>query len=216
MESSRQVRRWAAAALVMVLLTAACGDDDTAPAGAAATDATTVTTPTTAAATTTSPLPAACTRVPFTVELRVEGEEPLEPFEVADAIAIRTAGGRAYTVYLADFTMDRDDRSYSFVTDPPSGGTVIQTGLTVFNAADAESVPVLAGGEIGLVEWRAGELATFLNVTAPAAASSSTNMTGSAELLHLDEDTICIEADITSERGFALTGAYTAEITADF
>lgn len=200
----------AAAALALIVITAACGGGGSADQDDEATT-TTASTTTTAVA-----LPTACERVPFTVDLRVEGEGPLQPFEVVDAIAVRIADGRAYTVYLADFTIDRDDSSYSFITEPPTGGTVIQTGLTVFNAPDAESVPVLEGGEIGRVEWEAGQLAAFLNVTADNAPSMSVDMTGSAELLHLDDDTVCIEAAITSERGFALNGVYTAEITADF
>jgi hypothetical protein len=206
------------AALALVVLTAACGDDDAADTGdgdAAATTAASTTAATTTTVATVA-LPAGCERVPYTVDLRVDGEGSLETFDVVDAIAARTAGGRAFTVYLADFVMDRDDRSYSFVTDPPPGGTVVQTGLTVFNAPDLESVPVLAGGETGQVKWEAGQLATFLNITAEDAPSFSVDMTGSAQLLHVDDGTVCIEADITSESGFALRGVYTAEITADF
>ncbi len=210
MTSTTRIRTTAALAS-LALLAAACGDGETAD-----TPATTAATTTSIATTTTAALPAGCEPAPFQVELRVDGDGPLETFVVTDAIAVRTAGGRAYTVYLADFPMDREDRSYSFVTDPPPGGTVVQTGLTVYNAPDVEAVPVLEGGEIGPVEWQSGELASFLNVTAEGAASSSTNMTGQSELLYVDDGVVCIEADITSERGFSLRGIYTAEITADF
>jgi len=213
MVNKRRMGLWVTVAMMLLVGTAACGDDDAGEAG----DATTSTTAGESTTTTTiAALPAACERVPYAVELRIDGEGPLETFDVVDAIAVRNAGGRAYTVYLADFPIDRDDSSYSFVTEPPAGGTVVQTGLTVFNASDPDAVPVLEGGEIGQVEWEAGELATFLNVTAEGAAASSTNMDGSAELLHLDDGTVCIEAAITSERGFALSGVYTAEITSDF
>ena len=202
----------AAVMAVAALVVGACGGDATS------TTASTVaaTTSTTTSTTTTVPLPAGCELVPYAIDLRISGDGALEPFQVTDAIAVPTAGGRAYTVYLADFPIDREDRSYSYVTDPPEGGIVVQTGLTVFNAEDPESVPVLEGGEVGQVDWEAGELATFLNVTAPDAPGFSVDMTGSARLVHLGDDVVCIEASITSESGFALEGTYTAETVRGF
>jgi hypothetical protein len=198
--------------LVLTTLVAACGDDDAAGPETTATDDAAITTvPTTPPA-----LPDGCVMPPFEVEVRIAGEDPAEVLEVVDAAAVRISEGKAYTVYLADFVMDRDESIYVWSQEPPPGGTIVQTGLTVFNAEDPAAVPVLRGGETGFVDWQAGELAAFLTVIAEGAADFSVEMTGSAELLHVDDARVCIRADIRSERGFEFAGTYLAEIVDDF
>lgn len=197
--------------LILVLMVAGCGDDDAAgPETTAASEAETTTVPTTAA------LPDGCVAPPFEVEVRIAGEDPAVALGVVDAAAVRISEGRAYTVYLTDFPIDFDESIYVWSQEPPPGGTIVQTGLTVYNAEDADAVPVLQGGEVGDVDWEAGELAAFLSIVSEGAAGFSVEMTGAAELLYVDELRVCIRAEIRSEAGFEFAGTYLADIVDDY
>lgn len=157
--------------------------------------------------------PAACpTALPYDVELRLDGHGERETMRVVDAVALRRSDGRAWTVYLADFDMP-DDTSWSFtVPEVPAGSTLVATGLDVFNATDVESLPVIEVGATGGLfrDVGDGETATYLNVTSDASGTSSVDQTGSTELLHLDDDLICFDTEITGASGLELVGTHAA------
>lgn len=163
-----------------------------------------------------TPIPAACpTSLPFDVEVRLGGDGAREAMTVVDSVALRRSEGRAWTVYLADFDMP-DDTSWSLsVPDVPPGSTLVTTGLDVFNAPDVGALPIFdvgsVGGLFGVVGD--GEPATFLHVASDTSGSSSVDQAGETELLHLADDLICFETEITGESGLELVGTYaTSEI----
>ena len=133
-----------------------------------------------------------------------------------DAVAVRRIEGRAYIVYLTDFAIYRSASLFGQVSEPPAGSVTVHTGLDVFNADDAAALPILKAGAVGQVDWTAGELAAFLNLVAENTPDFSVDTTGSAELWYVDDSTVCIRAEIRSESGFELVGAYTAEMVEDF
>lgn len=194
---------------VVAVFVAACGGDDgDSGSGSGSGDVPTTTVSDEAVA-----LPAACPdALPFDVEIRLDGDGARETMTVVDAIALRRFEGRAWTVYLADFDLP-DDTSWSFaVPEVPAGKTLVATGLDAFNAPDADALPILDVGSTGglFSEVGDGATATFFNVTAERAGSTSVDQTGSTELLHLDDDVVCLAVDITGESGLELVGTYTA------
>ncbi|WP_436795831.1 hypothetical protein [Actinospongicola halichondriae] len=150
--------------------------------------------------------------VPFDIEIRLDGDGARETMTVVDSIALRRMEGRAWTVYLADFDMP-DDTSWSFaVPEVPAGSILVATGLDSFNAPDADALPILETGATGGLFSEVGEgaTATFFSITADRAGSTSVSQTGTTELLHLDDDVICLATEITGESGLELVGTYTA------
>lgn len=213
------------------LLAAACGSDDTPStvddpstvAGDASDEAgagdgaSTTDTDDAGADGAVATMPSACpTSVPFDMELRSDGDGAREVFTVVDAVALRRAGGVAITVYLADFDMP-DDTSWEFaVPEVPAGGTLVSTGLDVFNA-DPATLPVLEAGDSGglFSDVGDGETATFLSIVTDDAGSTSSNQSGTSELVFIDDDQVCLTVAITGESGFELLGNYSAPIVAD-
>lgn len=211
----RRPVRWTLTALAvpgLVLGTACGGDDDAGDVSETVSDAASDAEAEPAA------LPAECpTAAPFDVEVRLAGEGDRQTLTVVDAVALRRLDGRAWTVYLADFELP-DDTSWSFaVPEVPPGATLVSTGLDVFNAPDAEGLPILEVGDGGPLFREAGEgaTATFFSVTADDVASTSVDQTGSTELLALDGEQVCLTTEITSEQGLELVGTYTAPVVAD-
>lgn len=162
-------------------------------------------------------LPEACpASPPFELQAAITEDGGIAPFEVVDAAAVSRSGGLAITVYLADFDID-DDTSWSFaVPEVPAGGTLISTGMDVFNADPADLEP-LEVGDSGPLFSEAGDgaTATFLNMQGEAAPTTSVNQVGTSEVLFLDGSTVCIQVDITADSGAQLQGVYTAPIVED-
>lgn len=152
---------------------------------------------------------------PFTMSVRSEGKGELEPFEVIDSAALRKVDGVAFTVYLADFEIP-DDTAWDFdVPVVPSGSLLVTTGLDVFNTDPGTLDPLEVGAEGGMFrEVGDGETAAVLNMSGDV-VTGSTNQDGSATLLGLDDERICIEVSITSDDGQAIDGVYEAPIVAD-
>jgi hypothetical protein len=48
-----------------------------------------------------------------------------------------------------------------------------------------------------------------------AGGSGSANQTGTSELLHIDDNNVCLDADITSDAGGEPVGTHTGPIVAD-
>ena len=161
----------------------------------------------------TATLPEECpTEAPFDIEIRYDGDGERDTMTVVDAVALRRFDGVAWTIYLADFDMP-DDTSWSFtVPEVPEGNTLVATGLDVFNAPDAAALPILEVGDSGGMfrEVGDGETAAFFSITSDRAGSSSVDQSGTTELLHLDDGSICMTTEITGESGLELVGAYTA------
>ncbi|MDE0802819.1 MAG: hypothetical protein OSA99_05795 [Acidimicrobiales bacterium] len=150
--------------------------------------------------------------VPFDVEIRYDGDGARETMTVVDAVALRRFDGVAWTIYLADFDMP-DDTSWSFtVPEVPPGNTLVATGLDVFNAPDADALPILEVGDSGgmFSDVGDGETAAFFSVTSDLAGSTSVDQAGTTELLHLEDGSICMTTEITGESGLELVGVYTA------
>lgn len=187
---------------VLALGATACGDDDDAGGSADGTGSTL-----------TSDLPTECpAAAPFDVEIRYDGDGARETMTVVDAVALRRFDGVAWTIYLADFDMP-DDTSWSFtVPEVPEGNTLVATGLDVFNAPDADALPTLDVGDSGglFSDVGDGETAAFFSVTSDRSGSTSVDQTGTTELMHLDDGSICMTTEITGESGLELVGTYTA------
>jgi len=208
--------RVVASLLAGALAMAACGDS--AGSGTTGTPAATAATAgTTTTATTAAALPDGCTPPPFTVSIRTGGDGEQIPLTVTDAAASRKLEGRAFTVYLTDYAIDRDASLFGQVSEPPPGSTTVQTGIDVFNAPDAQALPMLAPGAVGDVQWTAGEPATLLNIyTDVEQAGFNANQAGTTELLYVDDDVVCMRSEITADSGTELSGTYLAEIVEDF
>ena len=71
-------------------------------------------------------------------------------FTATSAAAVSLEGGKAYTLYLADFDLSVDDLGYSN-PEVADGNTMVMVAVTVFDAPDPDAVePVAVGDEI---EW---------------------------------------------------------------
>jgi hypothetical protein len=196
-----------------VLALGACGgggDDEAAPS-----------------TTTAPPLPEQCVEPPTTVDLQALGEHPAgsETFEVTEAVARRVAilpGEMAldpsalsgleskagvtplalYTIYLADFAVPEDELSgvgLGQIT-PPAGGTVGALTLVPTTEAGFVAGDVVTDGEF---EFEARTTLTPLGLTVftdgDTTGQAYTDVIGQAEILQLDEETICVEFDVTYE-----------------
>lgn len=198
--------------LLCVVATAACGGGDDGGAPATSVEAQIADAE---AAPDTGPgaLPEECPdALPYDVEIRLDGDGAREVMTVVDAIALRRVDGRAWTVYLADFELP-DETSWAIaVPEVPTGKTLVATGLDTFNAADVDALPVLEVGDRGGLfrEVGDGETATFFTVTADRVGSSSVDQVGSSELLHLDDEAVCLTVSITGVSGLELVGTYAA------
>ncbi len=162
-------------------------------------------------------VPVGCELPPLTLEFRPDGDGARQDLEVVDATAVRRSGGRAFTVYLTDFRIDREASFFEQLGEPPDGSTMVLTGLDVFAAEDPAALPVLEPGVVGHVDWTSGEPATFLTIGAGGDSEGvSLEPSGTTVLLHVDERFVCMRSEITSASGTELVGTYTAEIVTDF
>jgi hypothetical protein len=196
-------------ALAMSVL-AACGDDEPA-----------------ASTTTEASVPEACVAPPTTITLQAAGERPAggEAFEVTDAVARRVAilpGEMAfdpaslsglenqaavtplamYTLYLADFRLPDDELAgvgFGEIVAPP-GKTVGALTLVPPTEAGFAEGDVVTDGEL---EYEPRTTLTPLGLTVftdgDTTGQAYTDVTGQAEILQLDDETICIAFDVTYE-----------------
>ncbi len=195
-----RVSRVSVVAVAAVLSLSSCGgDDDAAESGTDATSSgeTGGTTGTTAdGGGETDPT---CEGPPFTFDLRaadVYGElEPFEEpeFEVKDTVAVRVSDA-AYTMYLADYEIDRSIIGTYETPHPPDGKTLITLSITVFNAE--EEPPPIEVGDVIPTGAEFGEQ-TFIVIVERGADmyNSSQAPSGEVEVLGLDADTICVSVD---------------------
>lgn len=215
-------RRASAILFAATALLTACGGDDGGEDGGESVDPEDPGTTTAEAGAVSpdpgAPLPTGCPEdVPYDIEIRLDGEGARVTMTVVDSIALRRLDGRAWTVYLADFEMP-DNTSWAFTTpEVPAGGTLVATGLDVFNAPDADALPVLEVGATGGLfgEVGEGETATFVNVPSDRPGTTSVDQTGESELLHLDDDRICLRTEITGESGLEFVGTLGADDIVD-
>lgn len=81
--------------------------------------------------------------------LSVNGTSPgNDAFTATSAAAVSLEGGRAYTMYLADFDLSVDDISMFSTPTVPEGGTMFTVAVTVFNAPDVEAFDPLSPGVV--------------------------------------------------------------------
>ncbi len=142
---------------------------------------------------------AACEGPPFAVDLRaadVYGDlEPFEDaeFEVTDTVAVQVTDA-AYTIYLADYEIDRSIIGTFETPHPPDGKTLITLSITVFNPAE-EPVPI----EVGDVIPAGAEFGeqTFIVIVERGGDmyNSSSGVSGEVEVVGLTEDEICVSVD---------------------
>ena len=195
--------------------------------------------------TTTAPtLPAACQEVPVTLDLQAGGEHPAgsDAFEATDAAARRVAvlpgemafdpsalSGlqaeakvtplAAYVVYLADFEIDREQLSGTGFgdLDPGAGQTI--GALSILPATEDG----LAAGDVvmpGEPEYETRSTLVTLQLTVFADGDTTpqayTDATGQVEVLQVDDETICVDADVTFENGgemvYRMKGAVLAPV----
>jgi hypothetical protein len=207
--------RFAGVACVLLALSsaflAACGGDDDQ-----------------AASTTTEPeTPTQCVGPPTTVTLEAAGERPAggETFEVTDAVARRVAilpGEMAfdpaslsglenkaavtplamYTLYLADFRLPDDELAgvgFGEVV-PPAGKTVGALTMVPQTEAGFTEGDVVTDGEF---DYELRTTLTPLGLTVftdgDTTGQAYTDVTGQAEILQLDDESICVDFDVTYE-----------------
>ena len=153
----------------------------------------------------------ACEGPPFTIDLRAadvyHGLEPFEDaeFEVVDTVAVKVADA-AYTMYLADYEIDREAVGGFETLHPPAGKTLITLSITVFNAEE-EPLPI----EVGDVIPAGGEFGeqTFIVFVERGADMYNSNLgvDGEVEVLGLSGDEICVSVDYSDyEEETALDG----------
>jgi hypothetical protein len=172
-------------------------------------------------------LPAECVAAPVTVDVRAEGERPAgsEAFEATDVVALRTpilpgemafdGSGlsglqskaeitplAAYSVYLADFEVPRAELtgvSLGRIT-PPAGQTVAVLSMVPPSEAGLATGDVITSGELG---FETTSTLTPLSLTVftdgDTTGMASTDVTGQAEVLHVDDEQLCVAFDVTFE-----------------
>ena len=219
--------RTIALALAVALAAAACGGGGSDGDDAAAPEAA---------------VPEACTTPPVTMDLRSGGDAPAgsDTFEVTDAVARRVAilpGQMAfdpsalstleaeakvtplalYSLYLADFEIDRSLLSGVGFGEVPTeaGQTLGVLTLVPDTEAGFRAGDVVADGELGY------ELTTSLVPLSLAVYGDGddtgiayTEVEGQAEILALDDDSICIEVDVTLSTGDDLAYAASGTVQA--
>lgn len=191
-----------------------------------------------------STVPEACASPPVTMDLRSGGDAPAgsESFEVTDAVARRVAilpGQMAfdpsalstleaeakvtplalYSIYLADFDIDRSlIEGVGFGDVPTAAGqtlgvlTLVPTDEGGFATGD-----VVTDGELGY------DLTTSLTPLSLAVYADGqdlgiayTDVAGQVEILALDEETICVQVDVTltneGELVYAASGTVEAPV----
>lgn len=180
-------------ALAAILVMAACGgdsdgDESGGDEGAAGT--------TTTVGESTDP---ACEGPPFTVDLRAANAfSDLEPFEDAQFEIIDTAAVKvtdaAYTMYFADYEIDREVIGTFETLHPGEGQTLITMFITVFNAE--EEPPPIEVGEVIAAESEFGEHRFGLIVERGADMyNTSAGAEGEVEVLGLSDEEICVSID---------------------
>lgn len=142
---------------------------------------------------------ATCEGPPFTVDLRaadVYGDlEPFEDaeFEITDTVAVRVSDA-AYTIYLADYEIDRSIIGTFETPHPPDGMTLITLSITVFNAE--EEPPPIEVGDVIPAGTEFGEQ-TFIVIVERGEDmyNSSSGASGEVEVVGLTEGEICVSVD---------------------
>jgi len=137
----------------------------------------------------------ACEAAPFAVDLRAvnvtAGLEPFESteFEIVDAAGVKVAES-AYTLYLADYEIDRADVGVATL-HPPTGDTLVTLAITVFNATE-EQQPIEVGDVVHAGAGFGSQ--TFIVIIERGADMYNSNPgpEGEVEVLGLTDDSICI------------------------
>jgi hypothetical protein len=133
-------------------------------------------------------------------------------FTASSAAGVSLEGGKAYTIYLADFEVTTDDVSAFSTPTVPDGGTMFIVAVTVFNAPDVDAIEPIAAGQVieYTSEW---EVLTFV-VTATDGSvthSLSSGADGSLTVTAVGE-TFCGTIDyVDGEK--SLSGTFEAPIT---
>lgn len=172
-------------------------------------------------------LPAECVGAPVTVEAVAAGERPAgsEAFEATDVVALRTpilpgemafdGSGlsglqskaeitplAAYSVYLADFDVPREEiagRALG-VLAPPAGQTLAVLSLVPPTEAGLATGDVITAGELGYeTNTSFTQLALAVYVDGSTTGMAYTDVTGQAEVLHVDDEQLCVAFDVTFE-----------------
>jgi hypothetical protein len=172
-------------------------------------------------------VPAECVAAPVTVEAVAAGERPAgsESFEATDVVALRTPilpGEMAfdgsglsglqskaeitplasYSVYLADFEVPREEiagRSLGIVT-PPAGQTLAVLSLVPPTEAGLATGDVIANGELGYeTNSSLSQLSLAVYADGDTTGMASTDVIGQAEVLHVDDEQLCVAFDVTFE-----------------
>jgi len=178
----------------------ACGGDGGEPSGAGPASGSTGDggegTAPTGSSTPTDP---ACEGPPFTFALRAaDAVAGLEPFEapdlaITDTVAVKV-NDAAYTLYLADYDIDRSAIGVIEAPHPPRGKILITLAITVFNA-EGEPPPI----EVGDVIPAGAEFGeqTFIVIVERGddMYSSSPAASGEVHVLGLDAGGICVAVD---------------------
>ncbi len=221
------MRRSFIALCVLAVALAGCGGDDDTSTETAESD-TGDSTASSDSDTTESTVPDGCPAEPFTAEIQLDNEfagepsVPLTTMEIVDTFAIQIdEAGSAFTIYLADYELDRaafDDPFYT--PEPGDGQTLVTVFVTAFNAEEA--LAPLAAGD---VVTGSSEFDTrVLNVIAQqgAALYNSGNPDGQIEILAVDDSYLCAAIDYfdlvdpndpASAQQKIVRGSFTAEVT---
>ena len=199
------VKAMSVCAVAALAALGACGGDDTDVSGAGSETTASGGTGDGGEATATSardngaPTDPACEGPPFTVDLRAaDAFGGLEPFEepelaITDTVAVKVSDA-SYTLYLADYEIDRAAIGAVEVPHPPDGKILISLSITVFNA-EREPPPI----EVGDVIPAGAEFGeqTFIVIVEKGDDMYSSNPapSGEVEVLGLAADEICVAVD---------------------
>ena len=139
----------------------------------------------------------ACPEPPHVVELRAQNvqagldgfDEPA--FTIVDAVGVDIANGAAYTLYLADYAIDRDEVG-STTLHPPAGNVLITLFITQF-FGDTDPVAVSTGDTVTVSDE--GQTFGLIIERGEENYNTSPGSSGTIEILHVDDDLLCVQID---------------------
>jgi hypothetical protein len=196
--------RWVGVFLVLLLVASACGSDDPSTAD----DAATVADEPAAATEPASADDSGCPTESFSGALARSAsgghrEEQRTGAEMIDAVAVTRSEGIAYTIYLSDYPIDRDELG-STLQAPP--GSVLVT----FAIDEAEGI--LIGKPFANTDDRS----PFVIIDSGGGATdSATGATGEQTVTGLSSTRICFEIDY-QDAIKSISGSVSAEIASSY
>ncbi|MEM6365531.1 MAG: hypothetical protein AAF745_13975, partial [Planctomycetota bacterium] len=171
-------------------------------------------------------LPENCTEAPFTLQVRRAGNGENEPMEILGATAVMEKDLRSYRIYLADYELDPNESVYTLAQQIPEGKMMITIGLQTDHGNAAPPIEKWKKLKVGDVAMAINEsrgalkgkdpngepISTVWMNTKDGPTSRTSDRKTRMKVLHVSENWVCLEADVTSSQGIQLSGIITAKV----